>query len=72
MLVSSVGYLMGNVDMCARPELGKAHASNVVNKGSHVENKKSQVDFTKIIDSIVNLFRSPDAKLAKQSIDMIA
>ncbi len=72
MLVSSVGYLMGNMEICARPELGKARACNIVNRGLAVESKKSTSSFDKVIDSIANLFRSSDEKLAKQSLDMIA
>ena len=55
MLVSSVGYLVGNVNGCARPELSNAQVkSDVVNKGSNLEEKTEKYSF---VQNVSDAFR---------------
>ena len=72
MQVSSVGYLMGNMNVCTGVELGKARTSSVVNKGSYAENKRLENGFSNIVNNLIMLFMKPDVKLEKQALDMIA
>ncbi len=73
MLVSSIGYMVGNVNAFAvSAELSKAQAGDVVNRGLNTEDKKGHNPLIQSVSDVFKAFLDPEVKNAKRTLDMIA